>query len=265
MSVLEMSHRSKPFEAIIQRAESDLRALLGLGQDHAVLFLQGGASLQFAMVPMNLRDGRRVRRLRAHRPLVEGRAQGGAEGRTRARRRLHRGDRLRPHPGARRARPRPRGRVPALHVEQHDLRHAVVDRPRAADRRAARVRRVLRRAQPADRRLALRPRLRRRAEEPRARRRHARRRPQGAARAHAGRPRRDARLPPAGREQVALQHAPDVRDLRRRPRAALAARDGRPRRGGAAQRGEGRARSTRRSTAAAASTAATRSRTAARA
>ena len=55
MSVLEMSHRSKPFEAIIQRAEADLRALLGLGQDHAVLFLQGGASLQFAMVPMNLR------------------------------------------------------------------------------------------------------------------------------------------------------------------------------------------------------------------
>ncbi len=55
MSVLEMSHRSKPFEAIIQRAEADLRALLGLGQDHAVLFLQGGASLQFAMLPMNLR------------------------------------------------------------------------------------------------------------------------------------------------------------------------------------------------------------------
>jgi phosphoserine aminotransferase len=55
MSVLEMSHRSKPFETIIQRAEADLRALLGLGADHAVLFLQGGASLQFAMVPMNLR------------------------------------------------------------------------------------------------------------------------------------------------------------------------------------------------------------------
>jgi phosphoserine aminotransferase len=55
MSVLEMSHRSKPFETIIQRAEADLRALLGLGSEHAVLFLQGGASLQFAMVPMNLR------------------------------------------------------------------------------------------------------------------------------------------------------------------------------------------------------------------
>jgi phosphoserine aminotransferase len=50
-----MSHRSKSFESIIQRAEADLRTLMGLGADHAVLFLQGGASLQFAMVPLNLR------------------------------------------------------------------------------------------------------------------------------------------------------------------------------------------------------------------
>ncbi len=55
MSVMEMSHRSAAFEAIIQKAEADLRSLLGLGADHAVLFLQGGASLQFAMVPANLR------------------------------------------------------------------------------------------------------------------------------------------------------------------------------------------------------------------
>ena len=55
MSVLEMSHRSAAFEAIIRKAEADLRALAGLGDDHAVLFLQGGASLQFAMVPANLR------------------------------------------------------------------------------------------------------------------------------------------------------------------------------------------------------------------
>jgi phosphoserine aminotransferase len=55
MSVMEMSHRSAAFEGIIQRAEADLRTLLGLGFDHAVLFLQGGASLQFAMVPANLR------------------------------------------------------------------------------------------------------------------------------------------------------------------------------------------------------------------
>src|SRR6266536_6044706 len=55
MSVMELSHRSAAFEGIIQRAEADLRALLGLGGDHVVLFLQGGATLQFAMVPMNLR------------------------------------------------------------------------------------------------------------------------------------------------------------------------------------------------------------------
>jgi phosphoserine aminotransferase len=55
MSVMEMSHRSAAFEGIIGRAEADLRALVGLGDDHAVLFLQGGASLQFAMVPANLR------------------------------------------------------------------------------------------------------------------------------------------------------------------------------------------------------------------
>ena len=55
MSVMEMSHRSAAFEAIIQKAEADVRGLLGLRPDHAVLFLQGGASLQFAMVPANLR------------------------------------------------------------------------------------------------------------------------------------------------------------------------------------------------------------------
>jgi phosphoserine aminotransferase len=55
MSVLEMSHRSAAFEGIIRKAEADLRALVGLGPDYAVLFLQGGASLQFAMVPANLR------------------------------------------------------------------------------------------------------------------------------------------------------------------------------------------------------------------
>jgi len=57
MSVLEMSHRSPEFEAIIQKAEAALRSLAGIGDEHAVLFLQGGATLQFAMVPANLRTG----------------------------------------------------------------------------------------------------------------------------------------------------------------------------------------------------------------
>lgn len=55
MSVMEISHRSKEFEAIIQTAEGDLRELLVIPSNYKVMFLQGGASLQFAMVPMNLR------------------------------------------------------------------------------------------------------------------------------------------------------------------------------------------------------------------
>ena len=54
MSVMEISHRSKTFEAIIQGAEADMRTLGGIPDNYKVLFLQGGASLQFSMVPMNL-------------------------------------------------------------------------------------------------------------------------------------------------------------------------------------------------------------------
>jgi phosphoserine aminotransferase len=53
MSVMEISHRSKTFDEIIQSAEAGLRKLLDIPKNYAVLFLQGGASLQFAMVPMN--------------------------------------------------------------------------------------------------------------------------------------------------------------------------------------------------------------------
>ena len=54
MSVMEMSHRSKPYQRIIDEAEADLRTLMGIPDNYKVLFLQGGASQQFAMVPMNL-------------------------------------------------------------------------------------------------------------------------------------------------------------------------------------------------------------------
>lgn len=54
MSVMEMSHRSKAYEEIIGAAESNLRKLMNIPENYKVLFLQGGASLQFAMVPMNL-------------------------------------------------------------------------------------------------------------------------------------------------------------------------------------------------------------------
>ncbi len=54
MSIMEISHRSKAFDSVIKAAETNVRQLLGVPDDYAVLFLQGGASQQFAMVPQNL-------------------------------------------------------------------------------------------------------------------------------------------------------------------------------------------------------------------
>jgi len=54
MSVMEMSHRSPEFESILASAEQKLRSLLGISDDYAVIFLQGGGSMQFTMAPMNL-------------------------------------------------------------------------------------------------------------------------------------------------------------------------------------------------------------------
>jgi len=54
MSVMEVSHRSKAFIAVAEQAEADLRDLLGISDDYAVMFLQGGATQQFALMPMNL-------------------------------------------------------------------------------------------------------------------------------------------------------------------------------------------------------------------
>ncbi len=59
MSVMEMSHRGKEFMSIAEKAENDLRELVGIPQNYKVLFLQGGASSQFSMVPMNLLRGRK--------------------------------------------------------------------------------------------------------------------------------------------------------------------------------------------------------------
>ncbi|HEX8979436.1 MAG TPA: 3-phosphoserine/phosphohydroxythreonine transaminase [Parasulfuritortus sp.] len=57
MSVMEMSHRGKEFTSILEAAEADLRSLLGIPANYKVLFLQGGATLQFAQIPMNLLAG----------------------------------------------------------------------------------------------------------------------------------------------------------------------------------------------------------------
>lgn len=58
MSVMEMSHRSKAYDTIIKEAEADLRDLMNIPDNYKVLFLQGGASQQFAMIPMNLMKNR---------------------------------------------------------------------------------------------------------------------------------------------------------------------------------------------------------------
>src|SRR5574343_1038980 len=57
-SVMEMSHRGKEFTSIIEQAEADLRELMGMLEQYKVLFLQGGATQQFAQIPMNLLAGR---------------------------------------------------------------------------------------------------------------------------------------------------------------------------------------------------------------
>ena len=56
-SIMEISHRSKDFAKVIETAEAKIRALLGIPDNYSVMFLQGGASLQFAMIPMNLLKG----------------------------------------------------------------------------------------------------------------------------------------------------------------------------------------------------------------
>jgi phosphoserine aminotransferase len=56
MTVMEVSHRSKAFAAVAEQAEADIRELMGISDDYAVLFLQGGATQQFALIPMNIGD-----------------------------------------------------------------------------------------------------------------------------------------------------------------------------------------------------------------
>lgn len=60
LSIMEISHRSKDFEAVIGAAEAKVRSLLGVPDNYSVLFLQGGASMQFGMVPMNLLQGNKA-------------------------------------------------------------------------------------------------------------------------------------------------------------------------------------------------------------
>ena len=78
MSVMEGSHRGKAFRKVAAEAEADLRELLAVPGNYRVLFLQGGASAQFAFVPLNLATAGFDGRLRKHRTLVAKGDRGGA-------------------------------------------------------------------------------------------------------------------------------------------------------------------------------------------
>ena len=262
---MEMSHRSAAFEGIIQKAEADLRSLLGLGPDHAVLFLQGGASLQFAMVPANLRAAGASADyvLSGHwskaalkEAQKSGRARVAGSTESSGFDRVPAQGELDLDPGA-----------AYLHFTSNNTIYGTqwsID-PEPPARRAARLRRLLRRPQPARGRRAPGPLLRGRAEEPRPGGGHAGDRPEGPPRADPGRSAGGARLPPDGGEPLALQHAADLRDLRRGPRPGVAEEPRRARRGRRSGTRRRRRSSTKRSTAAAGSTAGTPTRPAARA
>ena len=167
MSILEISHRSKPFDEVIEGCEADLRALAGIPANYHVLFLQGGASLQFSMVPMNiLPPGGSadyiVTGSWSEKAVKEAKRVGGVKIAG-----VDRVGELRARAEAERADARPCRGVRALHDEQHDLRHRVALRS-GCRRRAARRRHLVGHVQPSDRRREVRAHLRGRAEEPRA-------------------------------------------------------------------------------------------------
>ena len=172
MSVLEISHRSKTFEDILAKTEADLRSLGSIPSSHKVLFLQGGASMQFSMVPMNLLTAGTtadyiVTGGWAQKAVKEAQRVGtvniAASTESENFSRLPKQDRAEADAG--------RGLRP-LHHQQHAGGHRVARRA-GGRRRAAGGRRFVRHLQPADRRREARTHLRGRAEESRALRRHA--------------------------------------------------------------------------------------------
>ena len=187
MSVLEISHRSAAFEEILEGCEADVRKLAGVPDGYHVLFLQGGASLQFSMVPMNLlpQGGSAdyvVTGVWAQKAVKEAKRVGSVKIAG-----IHRSRQLQPRPQTAGAEARSRRGVRSLHDQQHDLRNTVF--LYAGDRqRSARRRRILGHFQQAHRRGEIRSRLRRRTEEPRARGRDSRHHPRRFARS--GRQRR---------------------------------------------------------------------------
>ena len=167
IGIMEHSHRGKVFDKILDEAEADCRALAGIPDDYAVLFLQGGASLQFSMVPMNFLPADRTADylntgVWSQKAIKEAKILGGKV-HIAASSEATNFDRI-PQAGRDHVLAQPGLRPP--HDQQHDLRHPVAERARGSRRRAARGRHVERHVQPADRRPEVRPDLRRRPEEP---------------------------------------------------------------------------------------------------
>ena len=229
MSVMEMSHRSDEFVEIAQRAEADLRELLGVSDDYAVLFLQGGATAQFAAVPLNLLGDRDRCRSRQHRRVGEESHQRGQALLPCERGREFRSDQLRSGSPARRVETRSERRVRAHH-RQRDDRWSRISRHSRRRIRSARIGHVEHAAVAADRRLAIRRDLCRRAEEYRAGRTGAGDRPSRPARARARRYAERAGLEAQRRQRFDVQHTGDVFLVHRRTGVPLDQTSGRPRR-----------------------------------
>ena len=246
MSVMEISHRGKAFMQVAAEAEADLRELLGVPGGYEVLFMQGGASAQFAVVPLNLAGAGSTadyidtghwskKAIAEARRYCSVRVAGDAGGEYRH------------------VPPQRELRIDAhaayVHYTPNETISGVEFRLRPGHaRRPARRRHVLDHPVAADRCVEVRPDLRRRAEE------HRSVRLDGGDRArepHRARPRRDpggVQLPAGGRRSLAAQHAADIRLVHGGPGVQVAEEERGARRDGGAQPRSRRRPCTRRST-----------------
>ena len=144
ISILEISHRSKAFDKIINQAEANLRTLLGIPDNYRVLFLQGGALLQFGMVPDEpaARHGQ-VGRLHRRRHLEQEGPRRGQDPRRRPRGLGRQAHQFQPRAAAGRTEARPQRRL-RLHGQQRDDPGRAVSEGARGGRRAAGLRLVVR-------------------------------------------------------------------------------------------------------------------------